>query len=214
MTFLIELHYLPPIDVWALLSSTDNTMIIEQHDHYQKGSFRNRCTIAGSQGRQSLSIPLVKGKHQAMPIEDVRIAWDTPWSRTHWRSIVSAYGNAPYFEHYQDSLAPLFDKKDTYLCDWNLRLFYWLKDQFRMPGQFTLTESYQPLTSPDIIDLRNTLRPSVPDVSPGFSTLVTYLQVFSDRLGFLPGLSGLDLLFCSGPQSFPILKSMRTNPDQ
>jgi hypothetical protein len=212
MTFLIELHYLPPVDVWALLSSSESTMIIEQHDHYQKGSYRNRCTIAGSQGPQALSIPLVKGKHQAMPAKEVRIVWDTPWARTHWRSIVSAYSNAPYFEHYQDSLEHLFDQKDTYLWDWNLRLFYWLKDQFRLPGQCTFTESYQPLTSPETIDLRNTLRPSTPDIRTVFSTAVPYLQVFDDRLGFLPGLSGLDLLFCSGPQSIAVLHSMRTKP--
>ncbi len=212
MTFLIELHYLPPVDVWALLSSSESTLIIEQHDHYQKGSYRNRCTIAGSQGPQALSIPLVKGKHQAMPAKEVRIAWDTPWARTHWRSIVSAYGNAPFFEHYQDSLAHLFDQKDIYLWDWNLRLFHWLKDQLRMPGELSFTQEYHSLPTPACIDLRNTLRPSVRGATNAFSTSIPYLQVFSDRLGFLPGLCGLDLLFCSGPQAISILQSMRTNP--
>ena len=33
-----------------------------------------------------------------------------------------------------------------------------------------------------------------------------YLQVFSDKNGFIPNLSILDLLFCHGPQSSLILE--------
>jgi hypothetical protein len=52
------------------------------------------------------------------------------------------------------------------------------------------------------LDFRNQILPKnyQNQVDPNFK-IVPYPQLFTDRLGFLPNLSILDLLFCTGPES-------------
>ncbi len=58
----------------------------------------------------------------------------------------------------------------------------------------------------DIFDFRNRISPkekaSFPD--PDFDVL-PYVQVFAEKHGFLPNLSILDLLFCTGPEAINYL---------
>jgi hypothetical protein len=51
------------------------------------------------------------------------------------------------------------------------------------------------------MDWRDKIRPS----NLGDLPAVKYRQVFEDRLGFLPNLSVLDLLFCEGKQARRLL---------
>ena len=51
--------YLAPVEYYTKLLEYDK-IYIEQHDHYIKQTYRNRCTIAGPDGELALSIPTVK----------------------------------------------------------------------------------------------------------------------------------------------------------
>ena len=108
------LYYLPPVS-WCAAAWNSEAIVVEACENYQKGSLRNRCFIAGPNGVQRLSIPLEKGKHRQMPIRDVRIAYDEPWQRQHWRSISTAYGNAPISGTSPENLRR-FMKKDMPFC--------------------------------------------------------------------------------------------------
>ena len=88
---LVEIQYLPPIPYMALFVQYD-TVTIEAHENYQKGSYRNRAYILSPQDKQLLSVPLLKGKHQQMPITEVKIAYHMPWYSQHWHAIQTAYG--------------------------------------------------------------------------------------------------------------------------
>ncbi len=181
------LFYLPPVS-WCAAAWKSEAVAIEAHEHYQKGSLRNRCYIAGPNGVQRLSIPLEKGKNRQMPIRETRIAHDEPWQRQHWRSIRTAYGNAPYFGHYADDLAPFYEKPYTFLFDYNLDLLaFILQKKLGWPGEIRMSESYK---VPDHIER---------------SKLPRYPQVFEEKHGFLPDLSVLDLLFCCGKHGGEIL---------
>ncbi len=206
-----HLHYWPACELLAPLASA-RTLILEACDHYQKKSGRNRCSLLSSYGPTVLSVPLRKGKHQQMLYKDVQIAWETPWNRTHWRTIRSCYGRAPFYEHFEDDLANLYERKDKYLWDWNLVLFQWLLHQLQLPEALSFTSSWQPDLSSDILDLRgiNGKTTKQPDQ---LNQTTSYPQVFTDRHGFTTGLSALDLLFCAGPQARMILRKMnRTEP--
>lgn len=183
--------YLPPVS-WCAVAWNSKAVELEAHEHYQKGSLRNRCHIAGPNGVQRLSIPLEKGKHRQMPIREVRIAYDEPWQRQHWRSITTAYGNAPFFEHYADGVFAFYDRKYTFLFDYNLDfLTFILQKKLGWPGEIRLTESFRPPQAgyPEAIE-----------------SAIRYSQVFEDRHGFLPDLSVLDLLFCCGKTGREILE--------
>lgn len=205
-----HLHYWPACQ-WLAPLASGKTLILEAHDHYQKKSGRNRTTILSSYGPTKLSVPLLKGKHQQMPYQDVQIAWDAPWNRTHWRTIRSCYGRAPFYEHFEDDLAVLYERKDVFLWDWNLALFHWLLHQMQLPEDFNFTASWKTVLDSDTLDLRQI---DMDKVTDHILSQTPYPQVFADRHGFTPGLSALDLLFCAGPQARMILRKMnRIEPE-
>ena len=121
MPILLETQYLPSIQYCSKFCSAD-PVVIEQHENYRKGTYRNRSHIASANGLLRLTIPLQKGKNQQQNIRTVRIAYNQPWQAQHWTSIQSAYGNSPFFEFYADELQPFFKKKETFLWDWNFQL--------------------------------------------------------------------------------------------
>jgi len=200
---LIELFYWPPVS-WLTLARHSDVLWLEACENFQKGSYRNRCHIAGPNGVQRLSVPLQKGKHQQTSIRDVRIAYDEPWQRNHWRSIRTGYGNAPFFEHYADAIAPFFENKHDFLFDLNLEIVHFLFKKLQWKGHLRLTEVYQKpgqVSDPAILDARNRIIPDNP-TPPQWVQSEPYPQVFTERHGFLPDLSALDMLFCFGGKSF------------
>lgn len=175
-------------------------------ENYQKGGFRNRCVIAGPNGPQRLSIPLEKGKHQQTPIREVRISAAENWQRQHWRSIRTAYGNAPYFEHYADGLRRFFERPYPFLFDLNQEIANWvLHHKLGWAGEWHLQTTYVPAGQWS----------AGPDLRSGAFTSAPcpYPQVFEDRHGFLPDLSVLDLLFCCGKNGAEVLANTVIYPN-
>lgn len=60
--------YLAPVEYYAKLVAYDK-IFIEQHDHYVKQTYRNRCTIAAPDGELALSIPTVKPDTLKCPLK-------------------------------------------------------------------------------------------------------------------------------------------------
>lgn len=213
---LIELFYWPPVS-WQSLAAISEGLLLEACENFQKGSYRNRCHIAGPNGLQRLSIPLQKGKHQQTPIREVRIANEEPWQRAHWRSIRTAYGNAPYFEHYAAEVAPFFEKNYAFLFDLNLDIVQFLLKKSRWFGSIQLTEVFQkPGSEPQdqgVFDARGLIAPNTP-TSADLFVPIPYPQVFSERHGFLPDLSALDVLFCCGGKGFTYSGSLTFSPER
>ncbi len=197
MKVLIELPYLPPVAWFAQIWEAEE-VVLEACEHFQKGTYRNRCEIAGANGRQLLSVPLEKGKNAQMPIREVRIAYHEKWQQVHWRSIQAAYGNAPFFEHYGPELAVFYEKYWATLFELNMALLQFLLKKFRWPGQLGFSESYleKGSSNENWQDFRDQISPKNPP--PEWLAQNRYPQVFEDRHGFLPNLSALDLLFCWG----------------
>ncbi len=175
---------------------------IEQYESYQKMSFRNRCMVAGSNGVVNLSVPLEKGRGQKELMKDVRISHSANWQVQHWRTIESCYSRSPFFEFYRDAVWGLLEKKETYLLDLNMRILAWLQTILKYPGDISLTDGFHKTHPAGITDLRNTM---LPKNSQRAANHIRYTQVFEDRIGFIPNLSILDLLFCCGPKTVSIL---------
>lgn len=202
-TILIDFQYFGSVNWYKLLFQFSNIQF-EQYETYQKMSFRNRCMIVGSNGLINLSVPLEKGRSQKLLMKDVKISYSEKWQEQHWRSIYSCYRNSPFFEFYEESLQQLFEVQPTYLIDLNWQNFEWVKKRLKLVAQIERTELYLPEVANNCFDARNLFKPKSYEQ---VEEIVTYQQVFEDRIGFKPNLCVLDLMFCNGPSSKSLLTS-------
>lgn len=209
MPLLIELQYLGSVDYYATMLAQGH-VIFEQHENYSKRTFRNRCHILGTNGVLKLSIPLEKGKNQQQPIRQTKIAYTNGWQRQHWRSITSAYGNAPFFEFYKDDLIAIFESQTTYLFDFNLKLMEYIIEMLQLEIDISFSKNYQKIFDNDIVNGRNLFSATKPKTIDNIKP-IEYPQVFEEKFGFVPHLSILDLMFCQGPSSYQILEEMTTS---
>ena len=174
------------------------TVIFDVGEHFQKMTYRNKYHISGANNSIKLSVPLINGRNQRVPMAKVCIFNDTRWQVQHWRTIVSVYKRTPYFEFYEDSLQPLFETQFVHLTDYNKAALHWVKSQLKMQFDEKETTVFIKEYPEGIIDLRSS--------GPVLRGFPKYYQVFEDRIGFLPDLSILDLLFSEGPRAMEILK--------
>lgn len=191
MTALFSIAYLPPLSYIHQCIEADK-IIIDQHEHFIKQTFRNRCQIYGPNGIQSLIIPI---KHQNLshsPVKDTRISFDVPWNKIHWKTICSAYRNSPFFEFYEDEFKIAYEKPDEFLIDFNYKLLEIIFKIFNLNKTIKLSEDFE--KAPTLsVDFRNTFHPK-----KKFININPYHQVFSDRFGFINDLSCIDYLFNVG----------------
>jgi WbqC-like protein family len=197
-----ELQYFPPLIFFPALYS-ESYVYIDIYEDYRKMSFRNRCLLAGAQGIISLSVPLLHGRNQHLPMKEVMISGAENWQARHLRSIQSAYNRSPFFEFYHDEIADLFQKSFDWLADWNIHCLNWLRKKMEWPAEILYTESAVPFRSEGIDDRRNLVMPkNYVNWNPA-----KYRQVFEERTGFFPNLSILDLLFNTGPRAGELLRN-------
>ena len=191
MTALFSIAYLPPLTYIHQCLEADK-IIIDQHEHFIKQTYRNRCQIYGPNGIQSLIIPV---KHQNLshsPVKDTRISFDVPWNKIHWKTICSAYRNSPYFEFYEDEFKNTFEKPNEFLFDFNYKLMELIFNIFSIKKTISLSENFEKETTLSV-DFRNIFHPKkkLININP-------YHQIFSDRFGFINDLSCIDYLFNVG----------------
>lgn len=182
---------------------------IEQYEHYQKRSFRNRYQILTAQGPSTLSIPLQKGKNEQLAIKDVKIAYDQNWVKIHLQTLRSAYGKSPYFDHYFSYVEHIFNKKYTFLFDLNIDSLKTMTKLLRLNSKLELTSEYIAGTDNNNRDLRSFIWPK-PMIHS--TEKPNYTQVWESKFGYTNNLCILDLLFCCGPEATLYLKQKSLKP--
>ena len=210
---LLSSAYLGPVQYFTKLIQYDEVWI-ELSEHFLKQSYRNRCTILTANGPQSLSIPVTEGSNSKKEIRNVLISFDHPWQKQHWKALLSAYNNAPFFEYYADSIAPFYhEKKWKFLTDFNREIQSVVLTELGQPVRTKVTGQFCPVDDlpSGMDDFRYAINPKasrqIGDVH--FAPHI-YMQVFQEKFGFIPNLSILDLLFNEGPMALDVLrKSMR-----
>lgn len=201
--------YNGPLNYFARLVR-EKEIHLEQFDHYTKQTYRNRCNILGPNGVISLSIPVKKKHGTKSLVRDIRIDYDMAWNRSHWRSLVASYASSPFFEYISDDLTRFYTNKVDFLIDFNLQMLESIMGWMGLHIPVSCTVSFMEILNES--DPRHFIHPKIDETiaDPDFQK-VEYHQVFSDRFGFQPNLSVLDLLFNEGPGAHGILlKSLRT----
>jgi len=194
---ILSTAYFPPIYYFSKLLNA-NKIYIEQNEHYSKQSYRNRCDILSPNGKQSLSIPVKKHTGVKQIIKNVKIDYKNDWQSLHLKSIKTAYLSSPFFEFYIDAFMPFFEKKFTYLFDFNKIITETILNEIQIIKAVELTNSYQQIY--DYGDFRESIHPKNDQWKNDLDFKSnSYTQVFYKRFEFIPNLSILDLLFNEGP---------------
>lgn len=211
-TVYLSSAYLAPVEYYCKLLTYDHA-VIEQHDHYQKQTYRNRCTIAAPDGPLALTVPIIKPDTPKCPMRDIRISDHGNWRHLHWNALQSAYNHTPFFEYYKDDFRPFYEQKYEFLMDFNDALGQLICSLIDMEPRIIRSDEYKTDFTPDEADFRERIHPKKdfrtedPDFRPQ-----PYYQVFQDKLGFLPNLSIVDLLFNMGPESLLVLQESHPKP--
>lgn len=202
LNILIEAHYLPSIAYFAAISGTEH-VVIEKHENFTKQTYRNRCQVVASQGIQTLIVPLSipSGK---CSITDVRIDNRQSWINNHWRTIQSAYGNAPFFEYYQEDLRKVFDERFKFLYDLNMAILSLCLSWMKLNVTVRESLAYEKNLEESCKDLRSAINPKNDQILAKFYQPIPYTQVFGNA--FVVNASIIDLIFCVGPDAARIIK--------
>lgn len=203
---LLSTAYLAPIEYYVKLLTADRVRV-EQYDHYMKQTYRNRCIIAGPDGPLPLTVPVVKPDTPKCFMRDIRISDHGNWRHLHWNALESAYNHTPFFEYYKDDFRPFYERKYDFLMDFNEELCRTVCALIDMEPQVERTTDYCCTAPEGEEDYRERIHPKrdYRTEDPAFCP-VPYYQVFQERLGFLPNLSIVDLLFNMGPESLLVLE--------
>ena len=214
MKALLSSTYFGPVQWYQKLNRYDECLI-ERHESFIKQTYRNRMIIPTTNGPLSLTIPT--NHDTSMAMKDIRISDHANWRHVHWNALLSAYGESPFFEYYQDDIRPFYEKKYDFLFDFNMEIMEKMielldiRPRVSVTDRYVLSEERRAVGSEErrvkseefntqIKDFRDVIRPKKPLPDAEF-TPKRYYQVYEQKHGFLPNMSILDLLFNEGNEA-------------
>ena len=150
-----------------------------RYDKSDKGT--HRYDIADTRGLLRLTVPVSRPAGATL-WRQCTVSDHGRWWETMPTALESAYGRTPFFEFYIDRLRPLFSPEPISVTELCLRSDAMVRGILAMPPQRVAPEaaSYDHVVG---------------------QPLPFYWQVRGDSLGFIGGLSVLDLIFNLGPEA-------------
>lgn len=173
---LLSSAYFGPVQWYQKLNRYDKVSV-EAYDSFIKQTYRNRCVIATANGVQALTVPVERTTEPAAAedspqalkclMKDVRISDHGNWRHLHWNALMSAYGESPFFEYYADDIRPFFEKKWTFLYDFNMEICAKMCELIDIEPHIEPTAEFVPHDEWQIRALTTTAKLSAPStVSP------------------------------------------------
>ena len=202
MNVLLLPTYFPSVSQFAAMVQADS-ITFEMEDNFQKQTNRNRMYIYSPNGVQLLNIPVKHSKENHQKTKDVKIETAFDWQKQHFKSLEAAYRTSPFFEYFEDDLAPIFQKKHTFLMDLNIEAMEIVCDCLGLDLKFGKTSEYFHETT-ELSDFRH-----LANGKKDSSQFEPYTQVFEEKHGYLNNLSILDLLFNEGRYAMDYLKNQQ-----
>ena len=208
--------------------------IIGDNVQFRKKGWTNRNQIKTANGVSWLTIPV----HQELgqPINVVKIRKDSQnnmeWYETHLRTLQVNYGKSKFFDEYIGHIEKIYHKKHEFLADFNLELLDMILkildinvpilklSEMNLKGEKTElivnickkigADSYlSGKGGANYMDENLIKSNNIKLVYHKFNH-PEYEQRFM-KLGFIPNMSIIDLLFNEGPNSLNIIKSGSSN---
>lgn len=184
---ILPTSYLAPVSWYKAYLSEEAQ--IEVFESFPRSTMRNRCVITGTNGCQTLTVPVCKAQSKQLT-RDVQVSYQSNWQHQHWQALVSAYRHTPYFDYFADIFEPLYQVRTRFLVDLNANFNEVVLRLLNKSDllSYTPTADWQGDT-----DLDRYFLPSKPQRE--------YYQIFADKQGFTANLSIVDLLFNMGTEA-------------
>ena len=219
--FLPWLGYLDKIDQVDLFVVLDNVQ-------FKKNEWQNRNRIRTEQGWQWLTVPI---RHQfGQLLSAVRINPDTDWQAKHRRALQIHYARAPFAERYIHDLLGMYQRRWDRLADLNVAIIRWLLAALGVTTRICLASELKLRDEPTdrLIDVCQEVGATEYLAGPGASAYMDVarfkasgirlrIQEFDHPVyqqcyePFVPGLSGIDLLFNVGDAALGCLRARRSS---
>ena len=165
----------------ALHQGNVSVCLEERFDKRRKSA--HRTAIADARGVLELTVPIEKpyGKTWA----ETKVSLHGRWWEVMSTALESAYGRTPYFEFYADDFLPIISNPETFttVSELNSRFDVAIRRAIGLTRPVAAADAG---TRPAVIE------PWEPQ---------PYWQVRREQLGFIGGLSILDMIFNLGPET-------------
>ncbi len=179
-----------PSIAWCADMLKVDAVLLDDQESYRKMTYRNKYEIATANGRLKLSIPLLNGRNQRVPMGEVQIFNEEDWQQQHYKSIKNAYNRSPFFEYYELELRRLFTVKYDRLIDFNKASIDFVMQSLRIKKEIQQLGDNTIEVNIEAIDWRIEQQRDF--------VQKPYYQLFENKNGFLANLSILDLIFNEG----------------
>ncbi len=201
--------YFPPLWYTALLYHVDH-LILTDTFRYRGQSFQDRSKLRNAQGTHWISIPTF-GQPQGAPFQEVEIETGGRWREKHWRSFLYDYRTTMYFDFYKETFRPFFEERWKTLAACTCRSVALQAELYGIDTALTRASALEgaPTSAAAIVEAvgaETLVVPTDAEEPPNIGASVetfayehpTYRQNFE---GFIPGVTGMDLLFNYGREA-------------
>lgn len=212
-------NYLPWLGFFDKMLQCD-VFIIEDNVQYEDQGFTNRNRVKTADGVKWLTVPV---EHSGQPqlINEVKIAnkAEPKWAVRHWLTLKYNYCNAPFWRKYCDFFEQTYRQEWTMLMDLNMHLikglmrFLGIDKPLVMASSLGVSGKKNELVlaqckavgatvqlagigARNYLDLEKFEKEGIKVVFQDFQHPV-YAQLHG---GFVPNLSAVDYLFCTGKE--------------
>jgi len=115
--------YMPNVGFFKKIESCDIFVIFDDAQ-YAIRAWDNRNKIKTKEGWSWISVPVISPFKKYL--NQVQIAYDKNWQKTHKELIKINYEDAPYFKNYWNDLSNIIDTNYNYLIELNLKIIYYV----------------------------------------------------------------------------------------
>lgn len=185
---------------YAAISAFGKAIVDWEIPYDKRIKSTHRFDICDTHGPMSITVPVSRPADNGKRLlwNDMIISGHGAWWNTLKVTLESAYGRTPFFEYYRDRLLPLLGE-DTVGTPLHVTAMKLHAEICSILG-ITTDGSNQIIDGDTCVDFRKTF--------PQSQDATEYWQVRSDRFGFIPDLSILDMIFNLGPEAPLTLRKM------
>lgn len=188
-----EPRLLPSAAYYARMAMAPRVLIDTtlRYDRRNKGV--HRTTVADTRGALQLTVPVAKGDRRPAQWRDVAVSDHGRWWDSFRVTLESAYGRTPFFEFYIDDFLPFLTEEYATSAPGIIDMDVVLDAIVRRILLIDADVAYSPADCAGSEIIRSTSLPE-PVMKP-------YWQVRTDKFGFIPSMSVVDLIFNLGPEA-------------